>query len=175
LQTDARALELLYGTLKRMPAVNAVAVRQAVIDSFRKIMDESVRLSTTMNFVFACIIAFGVAFNGMRIAYSERAQQLASLRVLGFTRAEVARILLGEQFVLALVSAPVGLLLGYGICVFLVRRLATDLYRLPLVIEPSTFAYALVVTAGAVGCSGLVVAWKIRRLDIVAVLKARES
>jgi len=175
LQTDPRALELLYGTLKRMPAVNAVAVRQSVIDSFRKIMDESVRLSTTINFMFACIIAFGVAFNGMRIAYSERVQQLASLRVLGFTRAEVSRILLGEQFVLALVSAPVGLLLGYGICALLVRRLATDLYRLPLVIEASTFAYALVVTAGAVACSGLVVAWKVRRLDIVAVLKARES
>ncbi len=175
LQTDARALEPLYGTLKRMPAVNTVAVRQTVIDSFRKIMDESVRLSTTINFVFACIIAFGVAFNGMRLAYSERAQQLASLRVLGFTRAEVGWILLGEQFVLASVSAPAGLLLGYGICALLVRRLATDLYRLPLVIETSTFAYALLVTAGSVACSGLVVAWKIRRLDIVAVLKARES
>lgn len=175
LQVDSRSLNRLYAALKRMPAVNAVAVRKSVIDSFRKIMDESMRLSTSINFVFACIIAFGVAFNGMRLAYSERVQQLASLRVLGFTRAEVTWVLLGEQFVLAALATPAGLALGYGVCALLVKRLATELYRLPLVVEPSTFAYALVVTTGAVASSGLAVAWKIRSLDIVAVLKARES
>ncbi|WP_296225812.1 ABC transporter permease [Ralstonia sp. UBA689] len=175
LSVDGHALTRLYATLKRLPAVNAVAVRQSVIDSFRKIMDESVRLSTSINFAFACVIAFGVAFNGMRIAYSERVQQLASLRVLGFTQGEVAWILLGEQFVLAAIASPAGLLLGYGVCGLLATRLATDLYRLPLVVHASTFAYAFVVAAGAVACSGLLVALKIRRLDIVAVLKARES
>ncbi|MFX1766612.1 FtsX-like permease family protein [Paraburkholderia sp. A1RI-2L] len=175
LQVDARALDHLYADLKRMPSVNAVAVRQSVIDSFRKIMNESMRVSTSINFVFACIIAFGVAFNGMRLAYSERVQQLASLRVLGFTRTEVAWILLGEQCVLTALATPAGLVLGYGVCALLAKRLATDPYRLPLVIEPSTFAYAFIVTAGAVASSGLVVAWKIKRLDIVAVLKARES
>lgn len=175
LQVDTRGLDRLYATLKRMPAVNAVAVRQSVIDSFRKIMDESVRLSTSINVAFACIIAFGVAFNGMRIAYAERVQQLASLRVLGFTRAEVAWILLGEQFVLASLATPVGLAFGYGVCALLAKRLATDLYRLPLVIEPSTFAYAFIVTAVAVVASGAAVAWKIGSLDIVAVLKSRES
>ena len=175
LRIDSRILGPLYDTLKRMPSVNAVAIRQAVIDSFRKIMDESVRLSTSINFAFACIIAFGVAYNGMRIAYSERVQQLASLRVLGFTRGETAWILLGEQLVLAAMAIPVGLALGYGVCAFLAQRLATDLYRLPLVVRPSTFGYACLVTAGAVALSGLVVAWKIRSLDIVAVLKARES
>ena len=175
LQVDSRGLDRLYATLKRMPAVNAVAVRESVIGSFRKIMDESVRLSTSINFAFACIIAFGVAFNGMRIAYSERVQQLASLRVLGFTRAEVAWILLGEQFVLASLAIPAGLMLGYGVCALLAKRLATDLYRLPLVVEPSTFAYAFIVTAGAVAGSGAAMAWKIGGLDIVAALKARES
>ena len=175
LRIDSRTTDRLYTTLKRMPAVNAVAIRQSVIDSFRKIIDESVRLSTSINFAFACIIAFGVAYNGMRIAYSERVQQLASLRVLGFTRAEVAWILLGEQFFLAAVAMPVGLMLGYGLAALLARRLATDLYRFPLVVEPATFGYAIVVTAGAVALSGLVVAWRIRSLDIVAVLKARES
>ncbi|SOT41404.1 ABC transporter permease [Burkholderia cenocepacia] len=175
LQIDARASDRLYAALKRMPAVNAVAVRRSVIDSFRKIMNESVRLSTSINFTFACIIAFGVAFNGMRIAYSERLQQLASLRVLGFTRMEVAWILLGEQFLLAALATPAGLLLGYGVCAFLVDRLATDLYRLPLVVQPATFAQAFLVTASTVTASGWLVARKIGSLDIVAVLKARES
>ena len=175
LAVDSNALGRLYSTLKRTPVVNAVAVRRAIIDSFRKIMDESVRLSTSINFVFACVIAFGVAFNSMRIAYSERVQQLASLRVLGFTRIEVAWILLGEQFFLAAVSFPLGLALGYGVCALLATRLATDLYRLPLVVQPSTLAYAVLVTSISVACSGLVVALKIRRLDIVDVLKSRES
>lgn len=175
LRIDSGSADALYSALKRMPAVNAVALRQSVIDSFRKIMDESVRLSTSINLAFACIIAFGVAYNGMRIAYSERIQQLASLRVLGFTRAETAWILLGEQFFLAAVAIPVGLLVGYGVCAFLAKRLATDLYRLPLVIQPSTLGYASIVTAGAVVLSGWVVASRIRTLDIVAVLKARES
>lgn len=175
LAVDSSAIGRLYATLKRTPAVSAVAVRRAVIDSFRKIMDESVRLSTSINFAFACVIAFGVAFNGMRIAYSERAQQLASLRVLGFTRIEVAWILLGEQWVLAALSFPIGLALGYGVCAWLSERLATDLYRLPLVIRTSTLAYAVLVTSFSVACSGLVVALKIRRFDIVDVLKSRES
>jgi putative ABC transport system permease protein len=175
LRIDTHVLAPLYDTLKRMPSVNAVAIRQAVIDSFRKIMDESVRLSTSINFAFACIIAFGVAYNGMRIAYAERVQQLASLRVLGFTRGETAWILLGEQLVLAALAIPVGLALGFGICARLAQQLATDLYRLPLIVQPSTFGYAFVVTAGAVALSGLVVGWRIRSLDIVSVLKARES
>jgi putative ABC transport system permease protein len=111
----------------------------------------------------------------MRIAYSERAQQLASLRVLGFTRIEVAWILLGEQWVLAALSFPIGLALGYGVCAWLSERLATDLYRLPLVVRTSTLAYAVLVTSFSVACSGLVVALKIRRFDIVDVLKSRES
>ena len=41
-------------------------------------------------------IAFGVIYNNMRIALSERNRELASLRVLGFHRGEVAYILLGE-------------------------------------------------------------------------------
>lgn len=175
MRVDAAAVSRLYAALKGIPAVNAVALRQAVIDSFRKIVNESVRFSTSINFVFACVIAFGVAFNGMRIAFSERVQQLASLRILGFTRGEVAWILLGEQFVLAAIATPVGLLLGYGLCAMLVERLTTDLYRLPLTVAPATFAYAALVTGGAVAVSGLAVAWKIRGIDIVSVLKARES
>ncbi|RZF31246.1 ABC transporter permease [Paraburkholderia sp. UYCP14C] len=175
LAVDRPFLGQLYATLKQTPAISAVALRQSVIDSFRKIVDESVRLSTSINVAFACIITFGVAFNGARIAYSERIQQLASLRVLGFGRSEVAWILLGEQFALAALAVPLGLLLGYGTCAWLVERLQTDLYRIPLVIGAPTLAAAALVTLGAVACSGALVAWRIRRLDLIAVLKARES
>ena len=98
--------------LKRTPAVRGSAFRAATLRSFQEILDRSLAVSTIINVLFACVIAFGVVYNGARIALSERGNELASLRVLGFTRREVAVILLGEQGVLTLLAVPLGFALG---------------------------------------------------------------
>jgi putative ABC transport system permease protein len=157
-----------------MPAVSGVAIRESILKSFEEILDRSIRVSTLINVLFACVIAFGVVYNSARIALSERGNELASLRVLGFTRREVAVILLGEQGVLTLLAIPLGYALGAAICWLLVTRLSTELYRIPLVLTVRTFVFAFLVVALAAAASGFLVARRLNRLDLIAVLKTRE-
>jgi putative ABC transport system permease protein len=174
LKVDAASNAKLYAQLKRTPAVAAVTLRQAFWDSLNKMLEESIMLMSSINIVFACVIAFGVVYNSARIALSERGNELASLRVLGFSRGEVTTILLGEQGLLMLFAVPVGFLLGYAVCALLSYRLDTELYRMPLVLTRYTFGFAFVVVVVAALASGLLVARRIKKLDLIAVLKTRE-
>ncbi len=164
----------LYASLKNLPAVGGVAFREALLKSFQEILDRSVVTATLINIVFACIIAFGVVYNGARIALSERGNELASLRVLGFTRREVSTILLGEQAVLTLAAIPMGFSFGILLSWLLSLQLDTEFYRMPLVFTSSTFSLSLVVVLVAAAVSGAVVARRLNELDLIAVLKTRE-
>ena len=174
LAVDPAETGRLYALLKRAPAVRGVAIRAAVVKSFQEILDRSLVMSTVINVVFACVIAFGVIYNGARIALSERANELASLRVLGFTRREVAVLLIGEQGVITLLAIPLGFAIGVGVSWLLALRLSTELYRIPLVLTPRTFSFAFGVVAAAALISGALVANRVNRLDLIAVLKTRE-
>ena len=174
LSVDSLAAPGLYSFLKKTPAVSGVNVREAMLQSFRNTIAQSLNLSTGALISFACVIAFGIVYNGALIALSERAHELASLRVLGFTRTEIGWMLLGEQAILAGVSIPMGFLLGYGICGLLVYSMQSELYRMPLVISGRTYAFAFITIALASAISGVLIARKLRNLDLVAVLKARE-
>jgi putative ABC transport system permease protein len=174
LAVDPRQSPALYRQLKRMPAIGGLAFRDAVLRSFEAILDRSMRTVTLLEVLFACVIAFGVVYNGARIALSERGNELASLRVLGFTRREVTWLLLGEQGVLTLLAVPLGFGLGAATAWVLVRRLNTELYRIPLVLDSATFSFSVLVVMVAAVVSGMLVARRIDRLDLVAVLKTRE-
>ena len=120
------------------------------------------------------MIAADVVFNGARIALSEHAMTFASLRILGFRQREVTTMLLGEQAIVTAVAIPCGFAIGYGICVLIVTLLATELYRVPLVVSGRTYAWSALTIVAATTVSGLIVAWRARRLDLIAVLKTRE-
>jgi putative ABC transport system permease protein len=176
LRVDTALRTALYTELKRLPAVRGVSVKEAMLAGFRDVIARSLTVQTTMNIVFACVIASGVVYNSVRIALSERARELASLRVLGFTRREIAVMLLGEQALLTAVAIPLGFLIGYAICAAVSAALNAqqETFRLPLVLTSQTFAFAFVVVTLAALCSGLMVWNRLRRLDLVAVLKTRE-
>jgi putative ABC transport system permease protein len=126
------------------------------------------------NVLFASIIACGVVYNSARISLAERSRDLATLRVLGFTRAEISALLLGELGLLTLAAIPVGLVVGYGFAGLAVLALDTENHRFPLVVQPSTYAFAATVTLAAALLSGLLVRRRLDRLDLVAVLKTKE-
>mgnify|MGYP003374401305 CR=1 FL=1 len=94
---------------------------------------------------------------------------------LGFTRAEVAVLLFGEQALVTLLAIPVGWLLGYALSAAVVVGLTTETYRIPLVISGRTYALAAAITLVAAVASGLIVRRRLDRLDLVAVLKTREG
>jgi putative ABC transport system permease protein len=174
LRVDPEQSARLYALLKRTPAVRGVAIRDAVVKSFQEILDRSIVITTLINALFACVIAFGVVYNGARIALSERGNELASLRVLGFTRREVAFLLLGEQGLITLAAIPLGFALGVGVCWLLALRLSTELYRIPVVLSQQTFVFAFAVVVASGLASGALVARRLDRLDLIAVLKTRE-
>jgi putative ABC transport system permease protein len=174
LLVDAREAPRLYSLLKRTPAVSGVAVPAAVLQSFNDTIARTVGTSTTVMILFASVIVAGVVYNGARIALSERGRELASLRVLGFTQREVGVMLLGEQAFLTALAIPLGYATGLGLILLITRAVDTELMRLPLVVSGRTLALAFAVTACAAALSGLLVGWRLRRLDLVSVLKTRE-
>ena len=174
LQVDASKTERLYQELKQLPAVAGVSIKSAAIASFNDTVSRSMALSVGVLIVFASIIAMGMIYNGARIALSERANELATLRILGFTHNEITFILLGEQGLVTLLALPLGFLAGYGICAWLSMRLQTELYRMPLAVETSSFAWAFVIVLVSTVISGVLIHQRMSRLDIVAVLKSRE-
>ena len=149
-------------------------MRKTEIASFLDTMAQTILYFTSIATLLAAVIAFGVVYNSARIALAERGRELASLRVLGFTRGEIAYILLGELGLLTLISIPVGFAIGYGLCAYLASQFTTDLYRIPLVVETSTYAFAASVVLVSTLLCAFVVWRKLAQLDLIAVLKTRE-
>jgi putative ABC transport system permease protein len=174
LAVDPQAIDRLYADLKLRPAVAGVASRDAAMASFESTIQQSFYITMSFLIGFAAAIAFAMVYNVARIALSERGRELASLRVLGFTRGEVATMLLGEQAVLLSVAIPLGLALGYGIILRLASLYQWELFRIPVVISPYTYAYAIVVVLLAGAGSALIIRRRLDRLDLVQVLKTRE-
>jgi len=174
LTVEAGNLEAVERALRRFPAIGGVGIRSATLEAFDRTIAESFRISLVTILVFACLIAGGVTYNSGRISLSERARELASLRILGFTRGEVAGMLLGEQAILTLGSIPVGAALGYFFCWAMTTRFAAESFRLPLVVPPRTYLFATAVIVTAATLTGIALRRRANRLDLVAVLKARE-
>jgi putative ABC transport system permease protein len=174
LAADPARVGALYTKLKHSPRVSGVMVKEAALANFNEAIAESLLLMRTFNVFFACVIAFGVVYNSARIALAERSRELATLRVIGFTRGEVSRILLGELAVLTATAIPAGLLLGRLFAAGAARANDTELFRIPFVVEPMTYGLATLVTLVAALASGLVVRRRIDSLDLVGVLKTKE-
>jgi putative ABC transport system permease protein len=154
--------------------VAGVSLKRSAIDSFEKTLAETFYVMILFNLLFSSVIAFGVVYNAARVSLSERSRELASLRVLGFTRGEISLILLGELAVVVALAIPIGMLLGYAFAGLLVAAFNTELYRFPLVITPRTYGYAASAVLVAATLSGLAVRRRLDHLDLVAVLKTRE-
>jgi putative ABC transport system permease protein len=174
LLVDRAADAALSRALKALPAVAGASFKRAVLDTFRNTMAANMNLTITLNVLFAGIIAFGVVYNAARVSLSERSHELASLRVLGFTRAEISMILLGELALLTLAALPAGCLIGYGFAALISRSVQSEVYRFPLYVSRQSMAWACLGIIAAALVSGLLVRRRLDRLDLIAVLKVRE-
>jgi putative ABC transport system permease protein len=171
---DPAAIGRFYTSVKALPAIAGVALTSVTLQNFRETMAENMFLQIFLNVMFAGIIAFGVVYNSARVSLSERERELASLRVLGFTRAEISLILLGELAVLTVLALPVGAAIGFVLGQVIMTAFNNEVYRLSFVTSPSTIAWSFLIVIAAAGVSGLLVRRRLDRLDLVAVLKTRE-
>jgi putative ABC transport system permease protein len=171
---DRGADDALFSRLKAYPRVATVASKSAMLANFRETSARNVLFFTTILTAFASLIAIGVVYNNARIALQERTWELASLRVLGFTRGEVSTFLLGELAIELVAALPLGGLLGYLLSLAIVSMSHSDMIAVPVVIAPRTHLYAALAIIAAGIASALVVRRRIDRLDMVGALKTRE-
>jgi putative ABC transport system permease protein len=174
LALDDAALDALYARVKETPMIASVSLQTVSRQRFEQTIEQNITTMITIYVVLAVIITFGVVYNSARIQLSERARELATLRVLGFTRAEVSRVLLTELGVIVALAQPLGWLIGYGFAVAVILGFESDIYRIPLVIENATFTKASLIVIGAAIVSAFIVRRRIDRFDLVQVLKTRE-
>jgi putative ABC transport system permease protein len=157
-----------------MPAVAGVALREVTLQNFRETMAETMNLQIFFNVGFAAVIAFGVVYNSARVSLSERERELASLRVLGFTRGEISLILLGELALLTVAALPIGAIIGYLLGQAIMLGFSNEIYRLSFTVSAATVAWTFLTVIAAAFISGLFVRNRLDHLDLVAVLKTRE-
>lgn len=174
LQIDSAAREPFYKAAKAAPKTKFLTVSELTVSRFRETLAENITIMITVYVALAAIIAIGVVYNFARISLSEQGRELASLRVLGFTRAEVASVLLGELAVIVLLSQPLGWLIGYGIGSAMVAAFSSDLYRVPFVVGREVYATASLVVCASALVSAFAVRGRINNLDMIEVLKTRE-
>jgi putative ABC transport system permease protein len=145
-----------------------------VVRLFRDEINGRMAILTVVLAVFAALIAVGVVYNGARIALSERLHELGCMRVMGFTRREVAGILLGELVLQVVAAIPIGWVIGHALAGAMSRGMATDAYRFPLVIAPHTYTWAAIVVIVSAALSALGVRRRIDAIDLGEVLRTRE-
>jgi putative ABC transport system permease protein len=166
--------ERFLTAIKNTPQSAGVAIKEAARNSFRKTTAESIGLIQTIYLTFATAVAFGIVYNSARISLSERARELATLRVLGFTRGEVGSVLVGELVVLTLIALPLGLVIGSFMAKAILTTVNTETVRLPLILTPANYSFAVLVVSTATTASAIFACRKLNQLDLVGALKARD-
>lgn len=174
LKIDPAAHDSILIRLKDTPAVLGVTERTDALARFQQLIDDNLLNMIGFFNLFACAITVGVVYNSARILFSERAHELATLRVLGYQRSEAAMILLGELALLMALALPLGCAIGFGMAHLVSAMFSSDLFRLPMAAAPATYGYSALVVLAAGLAAALIVAWRVMRLDMVRVLKARE-
>lgn len=174
LRVDSAERDAIYRRLKQMPWVAAVANPRSFREQFEAQSGTIIRVYTLILTLFASIIAVGVVYNNARVALSQRSRDLASLRVLGLTRGEIAGILYGELAIQVVLAIPVGAVVGYWMVIGIALTVDPETYRLPVVISLRTYAFAAAVTLVSAVVSALLVRRRLDRLDLIGVLKTRE-
>lgn len=174
LAVDHKHWDRFMRAVKDTPRAAFVMVKRDQLAAFRETTGNSIGIIRKLYFALATIVAFGVVYNSARIALSERSRELATLRVVGFSVPEVRAVLVGELTVLVLLALPAGLLFGRSLALLIMSTFRTETVRLPILINHSTYAIAVVVVLTAAICSFALVSRMLAKLDLVGVLKARD-
>ncbi|WP_232371658.1 ABC transporter permease [Leptospira ainazelensis] len=174
LRTDAKEEAGLLSRLKDVPKISGISTRAGSLKVFTDTMSRSTLATTVILFIFASVISIGVVYNTAMISLSERVFELGSLRILGFTRDEVFRILAGELGFEIIASLPIGCVLGYAFAYLLMTTVETEGFKIPLIISYRTYAVAILMTLGTSVLSYFILYSKIKTMDLLSILKIRE-
>jgi len=165
---------VLYKKLKEIPAIMGLNIISVMRQIFEDLMAENLLKMVSTNILFASFISFGVIYNTSRIALSERGRELASLRVLGLTRREVAYILFGELGVITLISLPLGIWIGNMLSQGMTDSMESELFRIPFYVNSSTYGYSVLIVLISSILSFYLVWRQVDHIDLVSAQKGVE-
>jgi len=174
LSIDEAQASDIYTALQDMPSVAGVSLKSQAEVAFQTLMNTGAGAIRYVMGAIAFVITFGIVYNAARIAYAERSRDLASLRVIGFTKSEAAFVLLGELAIVTLIALPIGSILGYYLSFGIAAGFSTELYQIPAIFDPASYGFAAMVVIGAAIASGWLVKRDIDRAELVSALKTRE-
>ena len=174
LDVEPSAVPALEERLRRSPHVIDVSDTDADIQRLRDMNGSFMDIWTLLSISLASGVILGVVYNNARIALAARSRDLASLRVLGFSRAEISRVLIGGLAVEVVLAIPIGLWLGKKWGELFMRQVDQETFRWAVVVAPRTYALATAVSLLAATAAALWVRRNLDRLDLIAVLKTRE-
>jgi putative ABC transport system permease protein len=174
LVTDPDRRGAVFEQLHRIASIGGATLKSAATDTFDETIGKTMLVMVFFYLAFAATMAFGMVYNNMRIALSERGRELATLRVLGFTPGEVSYMLFGEAALLIVVALPLGCIAGWALAWLMAASFATELFRVPVIIAPATYGWAVVIALATAAPSIALVQRRLGRLDLIGVLKTRE-
>jgi len=174
LQCDSVDLQPVVRRLNDIPGVSTVSTTRAVFGEFQETVTELMRVTTFVLALFAAIIAFAVIYNSSSVSIAEQERDLATMCSLGFERESVAQVATNDIMPLGLVGVAVGLPLGVQLCHLMAQLYETDLYRLPVVIRPTTYALVVAAVLAFQWTARWVCRRRVYRIDILRTLKSRE-
>jgi putative ABC transport system permease protein len=174
LRIDSAQAGAIYRTLKEMPSVAGVSLKGDARAALQKQMDTGAGAMRYIMALIAGVITFGIVYNAARIAYAERARDLASLRVIGFSNGEAAFVLLGELAVVTLAALPLGATLGYYLSFAVAASFSTELYQIPAAFSAESHGAAVLAVLLSAIASGWLVKRDLDRADLITALKTRE-
>jgi len=174
LQVDPDQEQALYRAVKERPQIAGIAIRASVLENFQQQVRENIGTFRFYNLMLSAIIVVGVVYNNARLSFSERARELATMRVLGYRRAEVSYILVGEILLLTLIALPFGVGFGAALAAYIARAFSSEIYSIPFALSGSTVAFAIATVLLASLATAFIVRRRADRLDLIRVLKSRE-
>lgn len=153
------------------PHVSTVAFSDETIALYRTMLSV-VDLIVVVLIVSAGALAFIVLYNLTNINVAERVREIASLKVLGFTRREVYAYIFREVFLLAIAGALLGLVLGSWLASFVITTAEVDYVMFGRSIHPPSYLYAFALTLVFTAAIALVMRSKLDRVSMVESLKS---
>lgn len=174
LRVDTDAEAALFAALAERPRIAAIASSRA----WRRIFDEQmaamILTSAGILLGFGGAIAAGIVAGSAGVAFQERAQELAALRVLGFRVGEAWRLLAAEFAVLLALALPLGAALSRWTVAALLAIQDNETISLPALVSLRTLAAASLLMLAAAAAAFWLLRRRIARLDLVAALKVQE-
>ncbi|NCB42473.1 MAG: FtsX-like permease family protein [Clostridia bacterium] len=166
--------EDIVSILRQMDNVSTVFSSSEMANMYTEYMGLTL-IMLSMMVVFSGILGFTVVYNATIVSLSERKMEFSSLRVMGFGKDEIFKMIVAENIMISIVGFIVGLPLGYGLSAYSSVIFTTDLYTLYM--SPTTFSIlvSLLLTILFVLIAQFATYEKIRKLDFLQALKNRTS